>query len=507
MNYILNASQMRKVDQFTIENIGIPSIVLMERAALGVTRAVAQNPIKYARCLVITGTGNNGGDGLACARQLKEKGYCVDVLILGKKEHATDSFLLQLHILKKLAVSIVETCSIKEYDCIIDGIFGVGLSRPVRGHYQEVIEAVNQSGADIYAIDIPSGIDGTSGAVMGCAVKADVTITFGFLKKGIVLYPGADYAGKVLVWDIGFPIEALHAAKPDCFTIGKEDIIKLLPPRKNRSNKGTYGRLAVFAGTKNMAGAAALSALAAYHSGCGLVEIITHTSNRIILQTLVPEAILHTYEKAEEVKLVADKVLDHADAVVFGPGMGVDEVTRELLEILLTKNKKPLLIDADGLNALAKDKDLLQNRSCPLILTPHLKEMERLTGVDVSSIAASLEETAKDFLAQFDAEEKPFVCVLKDARTIVSENGQLAYINTSGNNGMSTAGAGDVLSGVIGGLLAQKLEAGQAARLGVFLHGAAGDEAFKQYGAYGMTARNIEEKIGIVMHEAECSCV
>ena len=440
--------------------------------------------------LVVCGSGNNGGDGLALGRLLLARGYTVSFYEIGGVRHASESYQTQRKILENLGVHFLEKLPDKDSDIWVDAVFGVGLKRDVAGIQREVLEEVNTRSGFKIAVDVPSGVDASSGKILGCAFQADLTITFGLSKIGLVLYPGASLAGEVVVKEIGFPEEAVEAVFPKTIRYTKEDLCRL-PKRWPWSNKGSYGKVLLIVGTKNMAGAAYLSATAAYRTGSGLVRIFTCEENREILQSRVPEAIMTTYASDEEALAKLPEALDWATVIGIGPGLGQNARTARLLTAVLQRGSCPLVIDADGINTLAA---LKQNGSvsseydsygAPIILTPHLKEMERLTGKKVAEIQNTLMETARE------AADATHIFVLKDARTIVSDGSAPTYINMSGNNGMATGGSGDVLTGILCGLLAGGLSALEAARLGVYCHGLAGDAAAKEKGYYGMTAGDL----------------
>ena len=286
MRYLVSGSQMKEVDSYTIQSIGIPSLVLMEQAAAAVVREVQKKAEKKDRIWAVCGTGNNGADGIAAARLLHLKGYTVTVILAGTKGNGTDEYKKQL--------AIAERCEL-----IIDAVFGVGLSREVGGTYRDLLATLPGCGAAyVVAVDIPSGIHADTGEVMGIALKADVTVTFGYEKLGTLLYPGRAYSGTVVVADIGFPPVSLERLSPELFTYEAEDI-RMIPARPAYSNKGTFGRVLIAAGSKNMSGAAYLSAMAAYRMGAGLVKIFTVEENRAILQAALPEAIITTYDPEE----------------------------------------------------------------------------------------------------------------------------------------------------------------------------------------------------------------
>lgn len=487
---------MQAVDGYSIDTIGIPSAVLTEKAALAVAETVKEHckKNKRNRILVVCGVGNNGGDGIAAARILNEWGLNASVLLLGKEEKATIETKRQLSIGRKTGLRIENETDLSEYTIIVDAIFGIGLSRKIEGTYYEVIKNINQTDAFICAVDIPSGIHTDTGKVMGIAVKADVTVTFGYQKLGLILYPGCEYANDVVVADIGFPKKAIEEVKPFCFRFEEKDK-KLIPIRQKSSNKGSYGKVLIIGGSANMCGACYLSAKAAYRTGAGLVKILTEETNRVILQTKLPEALLYTYDKKaliskENEKILGEirKELDWATVIVIGPGLGTEKNGELLLNLVLNGGKAPTIIDADGINLLAEKKDWKWDKKHrPIILTPHLKEMSRLTGDSIDKIRDDLV-----FYGMNYAKEKEVCLVLKDARTLTT-NGTKAYINCSGNNGMSTGGSGDVLTGIIAGLLAQHTAALEAGGLGVYLHGLAADREVKEGNTYSLIASDIIE--------------
>ena len=505
MKKLANADQMKRIDGYSIEKIGIPSLVLMEKAALSVALEIKREIIgqKFSnnKILAVCGVGNNGGDGVAALRILKEWGYEGAVLLVGDENKASEQMQVQLSIARMLSIPVMNYRELadkhfewSEYTVVIDAIFGIGLSKEVTGIFEEVITKINavrsqnKEACKVVAVDIPSGIHASTGKVMGNAVKADITVTFGINKLGLVLYPGCEYAGEVKVEDIGFPQLAVEQADIDTFCYEKEDIKQLLPERKRDSNKGTYGKVLVIGGSENMAGACCFAAKAAYTIGAGLVKVMTEKVNRIIVQTILPEALLCTYEDStiEEEKEMILKELEWATVIVLGPGLGKKQSAKYLVDWVLEYAKVPVIIDADGLNLIAEDGGFERvSQKENLILTPHLKEMERLTGDLISEIKQDIVSYAKTKMT--DAKS---ILVLKDSRTIVC-NGKRSYINISGNNGMAKGGSGDVLTGIIAGLLAQGMDCFEAAALSVYLHGLAGDCVVKECSQYSLLAGDL----------------
>lgn len=526
MKYAVNSKEMKMIDDYTIQKMKIPQTVLMERAAEEVVTVMKRQIKKSDRILVVCGAGNNGGDGIAAGRILYLQGYHVAILFIGDEEKKSEGFQTQYKIAQDLGVAIEHSNKLHEYNIIIDAIFGVGLSRPVNGIMKEIIETINSLNCMVFSVDIPSGISADNGKVLDTAIQADYTITFGHQKQGIILYPGAEYAGDITVADIGFPEESTIKVKPDTSFYCREDL-KLLPARKNYSNKGTYGKVLIIAGSKGMSGAAYLSAKAAYRTGAGLVKVVTSKDNRIILQTSLPEALYAAYdeevmEEQNNQKLLSE--LSWANVIVIGPGLGVSQSAENLLLMVIRNAKVPIVVDADGITLLSKildskmptisskeDEntperitDVMQGRlqylssffQGQVILTPHLKELSRLLGMSLSNIVNNLVDTAREC-----SYNNNLIYAIKDARTIVTQCDR-KYINVSGNNGMATGGSGDVLTGVIAALIAQGMSPFEATCLAVYIHGFAGDIAAEVKGRYSMMASDIIDSIEKVLKMA-----
>lgn len=497
MRYLVTGEQMKEIDRYTIDTIGIPSLVLMERAAGAVAREAEKLAGKDEAIWAVCGTGNNGADAVAAARMLALKGYSVTIIIVGNMEKGTREFHTQRMIAGNLNLSVVEWRDFIPGRCslIIDGVFGVGLAREVEGEYREVLEGLGErKGAKVIAVDIPSGIDSTTGQIMGTALKADVTVTFGWEKLGSILYPGREYCGKTIVEDIGFPPASLQKTEPFAWTFGEEDLSGL-PKRPAYSNKGTFGKVLLAAGSRGMGGAAYLAALAAFRMGAGLVKILTVEENRTVLQQLLPEAIITVYDPREaggdEWEKRMERECAWADVIVLGPGLGQEPYVKSLVRSVLTSAYVPIVIDADGLNAIAANPDLEQYYTENIVITPHLGEMARLTGREIQDIQSSIVSTALDY-----SRRKGIVCVLKDAATVAANREGQCYVNTSGNSCMAKAGSGDVLSGAIAGLLAQGMEPFEGAVMGVFVHGLAGDKYRKDHSAGEMLGRELAHTLG-----------
>lgn len=491
--YVLDAAGMKRADEGTIEELGIGQDVLMERAAL----AVVDTVMKYqpTKVLCVCGSGNNGGDALAVARILTMRGLNADVYMCTKPEKWKASVIKQYEIFRKTGGKMVTASDFAEYDMIVDGIFGIGLDRNIEGRYVDIIEMVNEAktkGSKVIAVDISSGIHTDTGAVMGIAVKADETVAFANYKPGHLLYPGADYCGVVTVKEIGICDRLFfNEEQMNCFTVLRDEAISM-PMRKRDGNKGTFGRVLIIAGSREMYGACYLSALAAFRMGVGLVDIYTHEINQSTIQSMLPEAILHTYSETIDFD-VLNKVMNRADCVVIGPGLSMNQTAMELVTNVLERCNKTIIADADALNCIAQKKDLLYNQKRfggrELIITPHPGELSRLTGKTVAELKKDYIGIVKKF-----AKDNGIIVVGKDAGTVVSD-GRIVYMNQTGNDGMATAGSGDVLSGIIGALCAQRESGLDAAWKGVFLHGKAGDIAAKETNTYSVMASDIANAI------------
>ena len=496
MRYLPNGTQMSAADRHTIENVGIPSLVLMERAALKTVETMHIHGIDTSRALVVCGSGNNGGDGFAVARLLTEEGTQAHILFAGREASMSRECGVHKRIAENLGIRIFTEIPEEEYTVIIDAVFGVGLSREISGKYADIIEWMNARECEKVAVDIPSGVSAASGRILGTAFRADLTVAMACVKTGCEMYPGKYYAGDTVAVPIGIDPEIFASDEEVCITYDRADIPGLLPERNPDSHKGSYGKVLMITGSSGMAGAAYLSAKAAYTVGAGLVQIYTAQENRSILQELLPEAIISCYQEYDDGQLI--HLLEWADVVCIGCGLGTGEVSEMLLEGVLSKVRVPCIIDADGLNLLSRKMNLLEQIQAPLILTPHMKEMSRLTGISVTEIADRRMDIVREFTDRY-----PAVCVLKDSRTIVKSKGNHPFLNLAGNSGMAKAGAGDVLAGVITGLSAQGMSAYESAALGVYLHACGGDEAREEKGSYSMLARDLIAGIGRCMKNNE----
>lgn len=514
MEYVLTAAQMKECDRAASSRFGMPSLVLMERAAMACAeviiqrderiRAALKNEASFGRgpvtagrrTLIIAGSGNNGGDGFAIGRLLAQKGFPVDFVLVGNREKCTPETGQQIRILENYGFVIGDALPDREYDIIVDALFGIGLHSGLSGRYAQAVEYMNRQEAYVLAVDIPSGIHADTGQVCGCAVAADVTVTFAFCKLGLLLYPGTEYAGQVIRKDIGITEDGFAGSNPQLFTF-TEAPGQLLPARRRDGNKGTFGKVLLAAGCRGMAGAAVLSAQAVLHGGAGMVRVITDETNREILQTSLPEAM---FASDEEEETLAD-AMDWSDVIAAGPGMGTGERARGMLENILEKSTGPLVLDADALNILSENRHMLsrleklqKSRPRPLVCTPHPGELARLAGMKTAQVLEDPFHVSREWAQKLQA---AFLC--KGFRTVVADPGGNCYINRSGNSGMATAGSGDVLTGIIAALLAQGMGAFDAACVGVYLHGCAGDGAAHRKNEYSITAADLVAELDELM--------
>lgn len=511
MRYLVTGKEMKEIDKRSIEEFGIPSMVLMERAALKVAEKAEEilkkkefGTGKRGTVWAVCGLGNNGADGVAAARMLFLHGFQVSVILPGIEGGKSAEMEAQLGIAAKLKIPVftAEDFIPGSCDLIIDAVFGIGLSRDVEGSYEALIDLMRtQKDTAVVSVDIPSGINSDTGAVMGCAVQADVTVTFGEKKLGQALFPGREACGELIVADIGFVPEEREKVGGHALCHTREDL-RSIPQRKPYSHKGTYGKILVVAGSPGMAGAAYLSALAAYRTGAGLVKAVTPEENRSVLQGLLPEAVLSTYEAgqaAKEPKRFREYLkeqTDWADAIVLGPGIGISEYGRSMAEAVLSNAYVPIILDADAINLAARYPYLRGYFTENIILTPHLLEFSRLSGQSVEEIKENLVSAAKGLSEQYGV-----TCVLKDAATVTARKDGKVFVNTSGSPAMAKGGSGDVLTGIIAGLLALGMDECEAASLGVYVHGLAGERAAKEFGVHSVLASQIADCVREVVNE------
>lgn len=477
----MNAAQMKACDTYTINQIGIPSMVLMERAALSVLEEIeasfaeAGMELFGESALVVAGRGNNGADAFAVARLLCEKGVDVTVYLWETDKRRTEENKKQLDILTNYSVTFVTDLEEDEYTIIVDGVYGIGAQRTLTEAEKQLCKQLNQMQGLHIAIDIPTGVDTDTGAVEE-AFQAHKTVTFGFRKLGQLFFPGAQYCGQLVVKDIGFPFQAMKAVAPSVVTLDSCDCVREGLSRVQNGNKGSFGKVLLLAGSKQYPGAALLASRAALRSGCGMVKLLTCEELKLFYVKEQPELLVDTYDHLED-------AFSWCDAIAIGPGLSKTDEAAMLLRQVLCNTDKPLLLDADALNLISEDEELLDlvrnssNKSRDIVMTPHMGELKRLLEA-VYSQTFSMDSLKRDVIALTGKLAQELCCtiVAKDARTIISRPGKPTAVNVWGNSGMAVAGCGDVLAGTILGLMPRAKDGFEAALLGVATHAKAGDE-------------------------------
>ena len=488
---VFTVDQCKEMDKQSIINVGIPGIVLMENAALTIFNKIIHKGNSF---LLLCGKGNNGGDALALARHLILAGKKVSVYIISSDENFTSDFQTNFNIVKNLIhekdVSFIRSENdinnqvardLENYNVIIDGIFGVGLNKDLTGRYKKVIEYINLYGKFIVAIDVPSGLDCNLGVERRTAVHADVTYTFEVVKKGFLNYKAIDCIGSLEMVKIGIPEDVKKANSGKIYILEKEEYKQLLPQRVVYGHKGSYGRALIAAGRKGFSGAAFISTECTVRTGAGLTTLICDEEVQRVLENRLIEAMTLSWE---------DDVIDlikNADSIAFGPGIGTGNREEKLLIQVIDNSKCPIIIDADGITLLGKNKALLNNLRGRAIITPHPGEMARFLGITVEEVEADRIRIAKEVASKYGV-----IVLLKGYNTVIS-NGKEVYINPTGNSKMASGGMGDALTGIINGFLSQGVNIEQAALLGAYVHGRIGDRLGENY--YIVNARDIIKEL------------
>ncbi len=505
MKVILTAEAAKANDLYTIHTCQIPEPRLIRFAAYAVLDALQTGGYDLRRPLVLCGSGNNGADGFSLACMLKEDGADVKVLYLGKLDGqytpltASMSEQCFLHYQKALAAEIPILSTLPDqvhFSVYVDAVYGTGMHGAIRSSgVCEAFDRINAGSTPVVAIDLPSGVDCTTGAADAHTLRAVQTVTVQHDKAGLLLYPGAAYAGKITVVDIGIQSDPDYRDSL-LYAMDDSDLETLLPVRPARSNKGTFGRVLVVGGAPGMAGAVYLAAMAAYRAGAGLVEILTHADNRIILQQLIPEAIMTCYDDTDTLRNALSASLQCADAVVLGCGLGRCALAEQCVTYVLQNVNVPLVVDADALNIVSTTPALLKSikssQKQRTVITPHPAEAARLLGkpTDIQSVLSDVMQAAELLCDNYGVN-----VLLKDARTLIcSYDNKNRYINLSGSTALAGAGSGDILAGLIGGLCAAKtnnLPMAKTAALAAYLHGRAGEAAEHKVGAHAAMARDI----------------
>jgi hydroxyethylthiazole kinase-like uncharacterized protein yjeF len=503
---VLTAEAMRGVDRTAIDEIGIPSLVLMENAAIGVADAIGEVYPEAASAAIFCGPGNNGGDGLALGRQLAARGYEVELFLVGGEHEPAGDAAVQLAICRRLELPLREVATEEALgealaaagglDVVVDALFGTGLGRPLTGIYATAVEGLNRLRRPRIAVDLPSGLSGSSAEPLGPHVQADLTVTFAAPKLAHVFPPAAAAVGELVVADLGFPQRLVDAAGGDLHLLVGEELAGLLPPRAADSHKGTYGHLLLVAGSTGKAGAAVLAARAAVRAGAGLVTVAVPEPLLAVVNAGSVESMTLPLPAGASGQLAAaapDLVLAAAAAMnvlAIGPGLGQEPETAAAIRRIVLAAPLPAVVDADALNAFAGRAAELAGRTAGTLLTPHPGELARLLGLSTAEVQADRAAAARRAAAECGA-----IVVLKGHLTLVADPSGGLYINPTGNPGMATGGTGDVLTGIVGGLVAQRLQLLAAAQLGVYLHGLAGDLELARLGGRGLAAGDLVEAL------------
>jgi len=505
--YLVTAKEMRELDRLTIEEYGTPGHVLMERAGAGATEALLRT-FPHARetsVLVFAGKGNNGGDGFVMARLLKKQGVKCEVILAANKAEVVGDALRNLKAFAKMRGRITEVTNssqletvqdkLKRSGLLVDALLGTGLNAPVRGLIASLIDLINMSGLPTVAVDIPSGLDADRGEPLGIAVQAELTVTFGYPKRGQIGDPGSAYVGELAIVDIGLAVEAVDKVRPWTELLLAEEMGLLVRSRRRAAHKGDFGHLLVLAGARGKSGAALLCGGAALRVGTGLVTLGGPSSLNAVFSSVLIEAMTIPLPELPDGSFCLDEnalaqAMKGKTAVAFGPGIGVSADTIGLTRWLLNQSAIPVVIDADGLNCVATDVSILRKSRVPVVLTPHPGEMARL----LNTTNAAIQDNRLDVARAFATEHKCYL-VLKGANTVIAAPDGRAWINSTGNPGMASGGMGDVLTGVISGLLAQGYSPEEACCLGVFLHGYGGDMAAEEKGEAGILAHDLVERL------------
>ena len=509
MMKIVLPEEMRAQDERFVRELGLPGTLLMETAA----RAVADEAERMAekgRIVVLCGPGNNGGDGLAAARMLHARGRDVLAVLLSSSLGFAGDAAVHYAACAALSVPLLALHdgsfpaeALAAPALVIDALFGTGLTRAPEGVFAEAISWTHTCGAPVLAVDIPSGVAGATGAVHGCAVRADVTVTFAAAKRGHFLYPGRRQTGALRVCDIGLPRSWLDEVR--CEILTEKDLRRFFPPREKDTHKGTYGHVALLVGSVGYSGAARLAALgaAAVHSGAGLVSLGVPQSLLAAMQSVVLEVMTRGFPDDVQGRFSPDGLVDMAaflegkSVVAIGSGWGADETRCRLVRSIFKATCIPIVVDADALNAVSMEKDMLRLLASRAIMTPHPGEMARLLGCDIPDVTADPVSCARDFAAAHDV-----VVVLKGATTVIAAPDGRSTLNTTGTPGMASGGSGDVLSGMIASFVAQRLSLYDAARCACFVHGAAGEAAAGTMGEMGMASGDIAQAVPGVLVRA-----
>jgi len=506
--YLVTASEMQQMDRETIESFGIPGRVLMENAGLGATRVLLDkfDDIINKNVGVIAGHGNNGGDGFVIARYIAQKGSDVTVYLLAESARVKGDAAANLKLLAPLNVPVVEMPDEQSFlahktgmlhqEIWIDALLGTGLKSDVKGYFKKIIKFINDLSKPVFSVDIPSGLNSDTGQVCGSCIRAQATATFAFAKTGHILFPGAEYTGYLEIIDIGIPDYIAKSIRPKQHLLTQEKIRVAFRPRSPDAHKGTTGHVLVVSGSVGKTGAAAMTAMSAMRSGAGLVTLAIPESLNTVLETQVLEAMTYPLPETEN-GIIGEssfnKIIDLLSGkkcLAIGPGLGEAAETKKLVHRIIKESPVTIVLDADGLNNIAGSTEILKKAKAPLILTPHPGEIARLIDSTTGSVQKDRITCARKFAEKFNVH-----VVLKGAKTIIAHPEGNIFINPTGNPGMASGGMGDVLTGIIAGLLAQGYSPESATHAGVYLHGAAADALAEKIGPFGYLATEVMNAI------------
>lgn len=513
---LVTAGEMGDLDRLTIKEFGIPGVVLMENAGLAVVKVAAGLLGETAgkKVVIFAGRGNNGGDGFVVARHLANRGTEVQVFLAAEQDRVTGDALVNLNIWKKMGHKIYSLTrsndinlvrlALMNADLVVDALYGTGFKGTIQKPVASIVEAINTCNRPVLAVDIPSGLEADTGRVNGPCIRALHTVTFGLPKIGLVLPEARRYVGRLHVADISIPTVLLTDNPAKRYFLTGQLVNSWWPHREGPEHKGSFGRVLLIAGSRGMSGAAVLAARAAARAGAGLVTLgvpagihdIVEAKLTEVMTFPLPQTDRGTLERAAQDEIMHR--LNKADVLVLGPGLGGGNETRALVRELLLKVDKPCILDADGLNAMVGRTELFRLVKSDLVVTPHPGEMARLSGLSTEQVQNNRLDTAAKKAAEWNA-----VVVLKGSGTIIAGPDGAAYINGTGNPGMASGGTGDVLAGLVAGLLAQGMAAEHAAAAGVYLHGLAGDAAARAKSMAGMLAGDLLEHLPLVLGEIE----
>jgi NAD(P)H-hydrate epimerase len=493
---LVSGSEMGQIDRHTITEVGISGLVLMEQAGRRVTESILADYSDLERVLVLAGRGNNGGDGFVISRLLAQAGIEVKTILLGDKEQLTGDAKVNLNILEELGYQVEEITRLegvqslqsdfKRADLLVDALLGTGIKGELRGLFPAIIKLVNQVRTSVVSVDIPSGVEADSGLVKDVAIKAQQTITFALPKLGLILYPGAEFVGQLKIVEIGIPQQVIEQQEITTNLITSDLVAGLFPARADKSHKGDYGKLLLVAGSTGMTGAASLVAQSSLKMGAGLVTVGVPQSLNPTLEVKLTEVMTYPLAETDSGTVAVDALeqvndlMSSRDVLAVGPGLGVEEEVEVLVNQLLAELEKPIVIDADGLNAI-NDLAILKARTNATILTPHPGEMSRLIGQPIVEIEKNRLEVAQEFALAYGV-----TLVLKGAKTVIATPGGKAYVNQTGNSALATGGSGDVLTGLITSLLGQGLTAEDSAIIAVYLHGLAAELGSEELTKYSL---------------------